>query len=193
MTPLDLLMGPLDFLIGPLGLLMCPLDLLMGPLDLLISPLGLLMRLLDLPDSSLEEIFLGLLMLLEGIFKSFHVVVYFLSELIQVVQLRLLGFHQSMSLMRNQGQLLFDLEYPIHYLVLVINCLSFLYFRDRLQFLRHSLPDAGLNRAKLQPVKGFSVLLGEANERLGSCYLNAALIFHEDSFFREALDCSAFL
>ena len=80
MTPLDLLMGPLDFLMGPL-------DFLIGPLGLLISPLGLLMGLLDLPDSSLEEIFLGLLMLLEGIFKSFHVVVYFLSEFIQVVHL----------------------------------------------------------------------------------------------------------
>jgi hypothetical protein len=52
----------------------------MGPLDLLMS-------LLDLPHSHLEQIFLGLLMLLEGSFKSFHIVVDFLSELIQVVQL----------------------------------------------------------------------------------------------------------
>ena len=73
---------------------MAPLDLLMGPLDLLLG-------LLNLPDSHLEQIFLGLLMLLEGIFEGFHVVVDFLCELIQVVQLRLLGFHQSMGMMRN--------------------------------------------------------------------------------------------
>jgi hypothetical protein len=72
---------------GLLNLLITPLDLLMSSLNLLISPLGLLMGLLDLPDSSLKEIFLGLLMLLEGMFKSFHVVVYFLTELIQVAQL----------------------------------------------------------------------------------------------------------
>jgi hypothetical protein len=80
-------MCPLDLLVSPMGLLLTPLDLLMRPLDFLISPLGLLMRLLDLPDSSLEEIFLGLLMLLEGMFEGFHVVVCFLIEFIQVVQL----------------------------------------------------------------------------------------------------------
>ena len=68
--------------------------LLMGSLDLLIG-------LLDLPGSNLEQIFLGLLMRLEGMFEGFHVVVDFLCELIQVALLRLLGFHQPMSMMRN--------------------------------------------------------------------------------------------
>jgi len=99
----------------------------MTSLDLLMGPLYLLMRLLDLPDSPLEQIFLRLLMLLEGMFEGFHVMVNLLSEFIQAVQLRLLGFNQPMSLMRNQGQLLFNLEYPIHNLVLAIDCLSFLY------------------------------------------------------------------
>ena len=40
------------------------------------------MGLLDLPGSHLEKIFLGLLMLLEGMLKGFHVVVDFLRELI---------------------------------------------------------------------------------------------------------------
>jgi hypothetical protein len=53
-------------------------------------------------------------MLLEGMFEGFHVVINFLCELIQVVQLRLLGFHQTMGMMRNQGQLLFNLEDPVH-------------------------------------------------------------------------------
>jgi len=78
------------------------------------GPLNLLLALLDLPDSHLEQIFLGLLMLLEGMFEGFHVVVNFLCEFIQVFQLRLLGFHQPMSIMRNQGQLLFNLENPVH-------------------------------------------------------------------------------
>ena len=132
-------------------------------------------------------------MLFEGIFKGFHVVVYFLGKFIQVALLRLLGFHQSMSLIRNQGQLLFELEYPIHYLVLPINCLSFLYYRERLKFFWNFLPDAGLNRAKLQSVKCFSIFLGEADERFGPCYLNAAFIFNKDSFFREHINGSALL
>jgi hypothetical protein len=52
--------------------------------------------------------------------------------------------------------------------------------------LRHRLSNAGLNRAKLQSVKSFGVLLGEANERLGSCYLNAGFILYKDGVFREA-------
>jgi hypothetical protein len=88
-------------------------------------------------------------MLLEGMFEGFHVVINFLCELSQVVQLRLLGFHQPMSMMRNQGQLLFNLENPVHDWVLAVHDLSLLCFRDRLQFLRHSLTKAGLNRAKL--------------------------------------------
>ena len=132
-------------------------------------------------------------MLLEGIFKSFHVVVDFLGELIQVAQLRPLGFHQPLSMMRNQGQLLLNLENPVHDWVLPIHDLSFLYLRDPLQFLRDSLSNARLNRSKLQSVKCLSVLLGEANEWLGSCYLNAALIFHENSFFRKPLNCGALL
>ena len=63
------------------------------------------MGLLNLPGSHYEKIFLGLLMLLEGIFEGFHIVVDFLCELIQVAQLRPLGFHQPMSVIRNQGQL----------------------------------------------------------------------------------------
>jgi hypothetical protein len=90
------------------------------------------MSFLDLPDSNLEEIFLWLLMLLEGMFESFHVVADFLCEFIKVIQLRSLGFHQSMSVMRYQGQLLFDLEYPIHDRVLAIHDLFFLYMRYRL-------------------------------------------------------------
>jgi hypothetical protein len=103
------------------------------------------MGLLNLPGSHLEEIFLGLLMLLEGMFEGFHVVVYFLLELIQIAQLRPLGFHKSMSVMRNQGQLLLDLEYPIHDWVLAIHDHSFLHMRYRLQFLRHRLSNARLN------------------------------------------------
>jgi hypothetical protein len=90
------------------------------------------MGLLYLPGSHLEQIFLGLLMLLEGIFEGFHIVVDFLCELIQVVLLQLLGFHQPMSMMRNQGQLLFDLEYTIHNWVLAIHDLSFFYNWDSL-------------------------------------------------------------
>jgi hypothetical protein len=51
------------------------------------TPLDLLMSLLDLSDSPLEEIFLGLLMLFEGIFEGFHVVVNFQGELFQVALL----------------------------------------------------------------------------------------------------------
>ena len=87
------------------------------------------MGLLDLPGSHLEQIFLGLLMLLEGMFEGFHVVVDFLCKFIQIIQLRLLGFHESMSMMRYQGQLLFDLEYPIQDRVLAIDDLSFLHLR----------------------------------------------------------------
>jgi hypothetical protein len=111
---------------------MSPLDLLMAPLDLLMGSLDLLLSFLDLPDSHLKQIFLGLLMLFEGMFEGFHVVVYFQCELIQVVQLRLLGFHQTMSMMSYQGQLLFNLENPVHYWVLAVHNLSFLCFRDRL-------------------------------------------------------------
>jgi hypothetical protein len=85
------------------------------------------MSLLDLPGSHLKKILLGLLMLLEGMFKGFHVVVDFLCELIQIAQLRLLGFHEPMSMMRNQGQLLLNLEYPIHDWVLAVHDLSFLH------------------------------------------------------------------
>ena len=46
------------------------------------APLDLLLGLLDLSDSHLEQIFLGLLMLLEGMFEGFHVVVDLLSKLI---------------------------------------------------------------------------------------------------------------
>ena len=52
--------------------------------------------------------------------------------------------------------------------------------------MRHCLSNAGLNRAKLQSVKCFSVLLGESNERLGSCDLNASFILNKDRVFREA-------
>ena len=173
--------------------MMTPLDLLMGPLDLLMGPLDLLLGLLDMSDSYLEQIFLGFLMLLERVFEGFHVVVDFLCKIIKVVLLRLLGFNQPMCMMRNQGQLLFNLENPVHDWVLAIHDLSFLCFRYRLQFMRDSLSKAGLNRAKLQSVKCLSVLLGETNERLCSCYLNAALIFHEDGFFREPLNFSALL
>jgi hypothetical protein len=87
---------------------------------------------LDLPDSHLEKILLWLLMLLEGIFESFHVMVHFLREFIKLIQLRLLGFHQYMSMMSYQGQLLFDLEYPIQNRFLAILDLSFLHLRYRL-------------------------------------------------------------
>jgi hypothetical protein len=96
----------------------------MSPLDLLMRPLNLLIGLLDLPDSHLEQIFLGLLMLLEGMFEGFHVVINFLCELIQVVQLKLQGFPQPLGMMRNQGELLFNLENPVHDWVLAIHDLS---------------------------------------------------------------------
>jgi hypothetical protein len=51
------------------------------------APLDLLMSLLDLSDSPLEQIFLGLLMLLEGMFEGFHILVDFLGEVIQVALL----------------------------------------------------------------------------------------------------------
>jgi hypothetical protein len=47
----------------------------------------LLMSFLYLPGSLLEQIFLGLLMLPEGMFKGFHFMVYFQSELIKVIVL----------------------------------------------------------------------------------------------------------
>jgi hypothetical protein len=37
-----------------------------------------------------------------------------------VLDLLLMGIHQSMSMMRNQGQLLFDFEYPANYWVLAV-------------------------------------------------------------------------
>jgi hypothetical protein len=52
----------------------------LGYLSLEVS--DLLMGLLNLPDSHLEEIFLWLLMLLEVMFESFHVMVHFLFEFI---------------------------------------------------------------------------------------------------------------
>ena len=45
------------------------------------------MSFLDLPGSDLEEIFLGLLMLPDLMFKGFHVVVDFLPKFIKVVHL----------------------------------------------------------------------------------------------------------
>ena len=109
----------------------------------------------------------------------------FLCKFIQIIQLRLLGFHESMSMMRYQSQLLFNLENPIQDRVLAIHDLSFLHLRYHLQFLRHPLSNAGLNGAKLQSVKCFCVLLREADEWLGSCYLNAGFILNKDSIFRE--------
>jgi hypothetical protein len=91
-----------------------------------------------------------------------------------------------MSMMRYQGQLLLNLEYPIQDRVLAIQNLSFLHLRYRLEFMRHRLSYAGLNRPQLQSVKCFSVLLAEANERFGSCYLNAGFILYKDDVFREA-------
>jgi hypothetical protein len=150
------------------------------------------MSLLDLPDSHLKEILLWLLMLLEGIFECFHVMVHFLCEFIKVILLRLLGFNQSVSMMRYQSQLLFNLEYAIQDRVLAIHGLSFLYLRHHLQFLWRRLSNAGLNGAKLQSVKCFCVLLREADERLGSCYLNAGFILNKDSIFRETSEILTF-
>jgi hypothetical protein len=52
--------------------------------------------------------------------------------------------------------------------------------------LRHRLSYAGLNRPQLQSVKSLRVLLREANERFGSCYLNPGFILNKDGVFREA-------
>ena len=51
--------------------------------------------------------------------------------------------------------------------------------------MRHSLSKAGLNRPKLQSVKSLSILLCEASEWLGSCYLNTGFILGKDGVFRE--------
>jgi hypothetical protein len=125
----------LSLLFNPFSLLLLSLLFLFFLQDCIQSLLQLrylLMSFLDLPDSHLKEILLWLLMLLEGIFESFHVVVDFLREFIKVIQLRSLGFHQSMSMMRYKGQLLFNLEYPIQDRVLAIHELSFLHKRDSL-------------------------------------------------------------
>ena len=53
--------------------------------------------------------------------KRINVLVHLVSELIEVRKLLLLGFHQPMSMMRDQGQLLFDLEYPANYWVLAVH------------------------------------------------------------------------
>jgi hypothetical protein len=90
-----------------------------------------------------------------------------------------------MSMMRNQGQLLFDLEYPAYNWVLPVHYCYFLGLRDTLHFLRRSLSKAGLNRPKLQSVKSLDVLFGETSELFGSCYLNASLILDKDCIFRE--------
>jgi hypothetical protein len=71
-------------------------------------------------------------MLHERMLKCIYILVHLMSELIEVRQLLLLGFHQSMSMMRNQGQLLFDIEYSANDWVLVIHWSYFLGFRDTL-------------------------------------------------------------
>ena len=58
--------------------------------------------------------------------KGLNVVIHFLSKVIQVIQLRLLGFHKSMSVMRNEVQLLFNLEHPVNDWVLAIDDLTLL-------------------------------------------------------------------
>ena len=122
-------------------------------------------------------------MLNEGMLKCIHVLVHLMSELIEVSLLLLLGFHQSMSMMRNQGQLLFNLEYSTYDWILVIHWSYFLGFSDTLHFLRHSLSKARLNRPKLQSVKSLDVLFSESSELFGSCDLNASLILYKDCVF----------
>ena len=90
-----------------------------------------------------------------------------------------------MGMMRNQGQLLFDLEYSAYDWVLAVHWSYFLGFRDTLHFLRHSLFKARLNRPKLQSVKSLDVLFGETSELFSSCDLNASLILYKDCIFRE--------
>jgi hypothetical protein len=124
-------------------------------------------------------------MLHERMLKCIYVLVHLMSELIEVRHLLLLGFHQLMSMMRNQGQLLLDLEYSTNYWVLAVHWYFFLHLWDTLHFLRHSLSEAGLNRAKLQSVESLDALFGEASELFGSCDLNACLILDKDSVFRE--------
>ena len=53
--------------------------------------------------------------------KFIYVLVYLMNEFIEVHHLLLLGFHKSVSMMRNQGQLLLDLEYPANYWVLAVH------------------------------------------------------------------------
>jgi hypothetical protein len=77
-------------LLQSFSLLLLPLLFFFFLQDCLQSLLQLrdfLMSFLDLPDSHLEEIFLWLLMLLEGMFERFHVMVNFLCEFIKVIQL----------------------------------------------------------------------------------------------------------
>jgi hypothetical protein len=81
--------------------------------------------------------------------ERINVLVHLVSELIEVRKLLLLGFHQPMSMMRDQGQLLFNLEYPANYWVLAVHYYFFLGSLDTLHFMRHSLSKAGLNRPKL--------------------------------------------
>ena len=67
-----------------------------------------------------------------------------------VLALLLLGFHQTNSLMRDQGQLLLDLENPSYDWILAIRCSSyFLGSRGTLHFSWHFLSKARLNRPKL--------------------------------------------
>jgi hypothetical protein len=85
---LSLLFFPLRFFLSSLlflSLLFKPFSLLLLPLlffFFLQDSLQSLVHLLDLPDSHLEKILLWLLMLLEGIFESFHVMVDFLCKFI---------------------------------------------------------------------------------------------------------------
>lgn len=124
-------------------------------------------------------------MFYERVPKCFNILVTLLSELIDVSYLLLLRFHQSMSLMRNQGQLLFDLEYPASRTVLSVHD-SYLFASWYIfKFWKNFLSKVRLNRPKFHSLKSLKVLFCKTSERLGSCYFNASLILDEDDVFRE--------
>jgi len=105
-----------------------------------------------------------------------------------VLFLLFLGFHQSMSMMGNQGQLLFDLENSANDWILAPHFSYFLRSRDALHFWWDSLLNAGLNRPKFQSVKGLNVLFSETRELFGSCDLNADLILIKDCVLRKTFE-----
>ena len=91
-------------------------------------------------------------------------------------------------MMRNHGHLLFNLEYPGNDWVLAVHGSFILGMSYTLQFWRHSLSKAVLNRPKLQSVKRLYVFFGKGCEFLRPCDLNAGLILDEYSFFREIFE-----